>query len=83
MIPAGGRDLQRLSQPYIGCDPCLNGLNFFDASEQILLRTLQLGKFAIHDWRGDDLLFYRSRHGGYAMKSSHDLSRLSLLVTNN
>jgi hypothetical protein len=53
---AGERDLQRLSQPRIGADPSVKGLNFFDAAEQTLLRTLQLGKFAIHGWRRADLL---------------------------
>ena len=53
---AGERDLQRLSQPRIGSDPSVKGLNFFDADEQTLLRTLQLGKFTIHGWRRADLL---------------------------
>jgi hypothetical protein len=53
---AGERDLQRLSQPRIGADPSIKGLNFFDATEQTLLRTLQLGKFTIHGWRRADLL---------------------------
>ena len=45
---AGVRDLQRLSQPRIGSDPSVKSLNFFDATEQTLLRTLQLGKFTAH-----------------------------------
>ena len=53
---SGVRDLQRLSQPRIGSDPNVKGLNFFDAAEQTLLRTLQLGKFTIHGWRRADLL---------------------------
>ena len=53
---AGERDLQRLSQPRLGADPSVKGLNFFDATEQTLLRTLQLGKFNIHGWRRADLL---------------------------
>lgn len=53
---AGERDLQRLSQPRIGADPSVKGLNFFDASEQTLLRALQLGKFNIHGWHRADLL---------------------------
>lgn len=57
---AGERDLQRLSQPRVGADPSVKGLNFFDASEQTLLRTLQLGKFNIHGWRRADLLAYLS-----------------------
>jgi len=46
----GERDLQRLSQPRIGSEPSVKGLKFFDATEQTLLRTLHLGKFAIHGW---------------------------------
>jgi hypothetical protein len=53
---AGERDLQRLSQPRVGTDPSVKGLNFFDANEQTLLRTLQLGKFNIHGWRRADLM---------------------------
>ena len=53
---AGQRDLQRLSQPRVGADPSLKGLNFFDADEQTLLRTLQRGEFNIHGWRRADLL---------------------------
>ena len=44
------------SQPRIGTDPSVKGLNFFDPNEQTLLRTLQLGKFNIHGWRRADLL---------------------------
>ena len=53
---AGERDLQRLSQSRVGSAPSVKGLNFFDAAEQTLLRTLQLGKFNIHGWRRADLL---------------------------
>ena len=48
--------MQRLSQPHVGTDPSVKGLNFFDATEQTLLRTLQHGKFTIHGWRRADLL---------------------------
>jgi hypothetical protein len=57
---AGERDLQRLSQPRVGTDPSVKGLNFFNAAEQTLLRTLQLGKFNIHGWRRADLLAHLS-----------------------
>ena len=57
---AGERDLQRLSQPRVGTNPSVKGVNFFDASEQTLLRTLQLGKFNIHGWRRADLLAHLS-----------------------
>ena len=53
---AGERDLQRLSQPRVGDDPSVKGLNFFNAAEQSLLRTMQRGEFNIHGWRRADLL---------------------------
>lgn len=53
---AGERDLQRLSQPRVGSDPSVKGLNFFNAADQTLLRTLQRGEFNIHGWRRADLL---------------------------
>ena len=53
---AGERDLHRLSQPRVGTDPSVKGLNFFHAADQALLRTLQHGEFNIHGWRRADLL---------------------------
>ena len=53
---AGERDLQRLSQPRVGHDPSVKGLNFFNATDQSLLRTMQRGEFNIHGWRRADLL---------------------------
>ena len=53
---AGERDLQRLSQPRVGSDPSIKGVNFFNAADQTLLRTLQHGEFNIHGWRRADLL---------------------------
>ena len=53
---AGQRDLQRLSQPRVGTDPCVRGLNFFNAADQALLRTLQRGEFNLHGWRRADLV---------------------------
>jgi len=53
---AGQRDLQRLSQPRVGADPPVKGLNFFNAADQALLRTLQHGEFNIHGWRRADLV---------------------------
>lgn len=52
---AGERDLQRLSQPRVGVDPSVKGVNFFNATDQTLLRTLQHGEFNIHGWRRADL----------------------------
>jgi DNA-binding MarR family transcriptional regulator len=53
---AGERDLQRLSQPRLGADPSIKGLNFFGATDGKLLRTLQHGEFNIHGWRRADLV---------------------------
>ena len=73
---AGERDLQRLSQPRVGTDPSVKGLNFFDVTEQTLLRTLQHGEFNIHGWRRADLLAYL-QITPWAM--SRQLKRLRLL----
>lgn len=53
---AGERDLQRLSQPRVGAQSSVKGLNFFAATDQALLRTLQSGEFNIHGWRRADLV---------------------------
>lgn len=53
---AGERDLQRLSQPRVGGNASVKGLNFFSAGDQALLRTLQHGEFNIHGWRRADLV---------------------------
>jgi DNA-binding MarR family transcriptional regulator len=53
---AGERDLQRLSQPRVGTDPSIKGLNFFSRTDHTLLRTLQHGEFNIHGWRRADLV---------------------------
>ncbi len=55
---AGTRDLQRLSQPRVGTDPSVKGLNFFNAADQTLLQTLQHGEFNIHGWRRAELCKY-------------------------
>lgn len=47
--------MQRLSQPRIGTEPSVKGLNFFAADEQTLRRTLPRGEFNIHGWRRADL----------------------------
>jgi hypothetical protein len=53
---AGERDLQRLSQPRVGTEPSIKGLNFFNATDHQLLCTLQRGEFNIHGWRRADLV---------------------------
>ena len=73
---AGERDLQRLSQPRVGSDPSVKGLNFFSAIDQTLLRTLQHGEFNIHGWRRADLL---ARLDLTPSAMSRQLKRLHLL----
>ncbi len=52
---SGERDLQRLSEPQQDGDRTLKGLNFFERTEQKLLRTLQRPEFNIHGMRRADL----------------------------
>ena len=73
---AGVRDLQRLSQPRVGSDPSVKGLNFFNAADQTLLRTLQRGEFNIHGWRRADLL---SRVNITPSAMSRQLKRMHVL----
>ncbi len=73
---AGERDLQRLSQPRLGSDPSVKGVNFFNPADHTLLRTLQRGQFNIHGWRRADLLA-RLNMSPWAM--SRQLKRLRLL----
>ena len=70
------RDLQRLSQARVGTDPSVKGLNFFNPTEQALLRTLQRGEFNIHGWRRADLL---ARLNLTPSAMSRQLKRLHLL----
>jgi DNA-binding MarR family transcriptional regulator len=73
---AGERDLQRLSQPRVGDNPRVKGLNFFNPTEQTLLRTLQHGEFNIHGWRRADLA---ARVPLHPSALSRQLKRLRLL----
>jgi hypothetical protein len=41
---AGERDLQRLRQPRVGASPPVKGVDFVDATDHTLLRTLQRGE---------------------------------------
>ena len=73
---AGERDLQRLSQPRVGDEPSVKGVNFFNAADHTLLRTLQRGEFNIHGWRRADLLL---RLDISASAMSRQLKRLRVL----
>lgn len=73
---AGERALLRLSQPRVGADPSVKGLNFFNAADQALLRTLQSGEFNIRGWRHADLA---ARLNISPSAMSRQLRRLRLL----
>jgi hypothetical protein len=53
---SGERDLLRLSQSRVGHAPSVKGLNFFNATDHALLKSLQHGEFNIHGCRRADLL---------------------------
>ena len=75
---AGERDLQRLSQPKVamGAEQSVRGLNFFNQSEQTLLKALQHGEFNIHGCRRADL----ARHVPITPSAlSRQLTRLRVL----
>ena len=75
---AGERDLQRLSQPKVplGAEQSVRGLNFFNQSEQTLLKALQHGEFNIHGCRRADL----ARHVPMTPSAlSRQLTRLRML----
>ena len=52
---SGERDLVRLSAPQQDGDRTIKGLNFFERTEQRLLRALQRPEFNIHGMRRADL----------------------------
>jgi hypothetical protein len=55
---SGQRDLARLSEPQQDGERTIKGLNFFERTEQRLLRTLQRPEFNIHGMRRADLKHY-------------------------
>lgn len=55
---SGVRDLTRLTEPQREGDRTIKGLNFFEPTEQQLLRTLQRPEFNIHGMRRADLAPY-------------------------
>lgn len=52
---SGERDLARLSEPHHDGERRVKGLNFFERTEQHLLRALQRGEFNIHGMRRADI----------------------------
>ena len=73
----GARDLVRLSEPHKDGERSIKGLNFFQRTEQRLLRALQRPEFNIHGMRRADL----QRHVAELSRSalSRQLHRLHLL----
>jgi hypothetical protein len=54
-ISGGARDLTRLTEPQREGERTIKGLNFFERTEQQLLRALQRPEFNIHGMRRADL----------------------------
>lgn len=73
----GERDLARLSEPQREGDRTIKGLNFFQRTEQRLLRALQRPEFNIHGMRRADLRFFVPEFS--ATRLSRQLHRLRSL----
>src|ERR1019366_9034461 len=73
----GVRDLARLTEPQQDGERTIKGLNFFQRTEQQLLRALQRPEFNIHGLRRADLIPYLPALNPAAL--SRQLKRLRLL----
>jgi hypothetical protein len=73
----GQRDLARLTEPRREGDRTIKGLNFFERTEQRLLRALQRPEFNIHGVRRADLALFLP--GLSASRLSRQLHRLRFL----
>lgn len=73
----GQRDLARLSEPQQNGERTIKGLNFFQRTEQRLLRALQRPEFNIHGMRRSDLKRYLAELNDCAL--SRQLHRMRLL----
>jgi hypothetical protein len=74
---SGARELTRLTQPQREGDRTIKGLNFFERTEQQLLRALQRPEFNIHGVRRADLTPYLPQVS--ASRLSRQLHRLRSL----
>jgi len=74
---SGERDLVRLSEPQQDGERTIKGLNFFQRTEQRLLRALQRPEFNIHGMRRSDLKRYVTELSDSAL--SRQLHRMRLL----
>jgi len=76
----GQRDLARLSEPQREGDRTIKGLNFFQRTEQRLLRALQRPEFNIHGMRRADLKAFVSELSPSCLsRQLHRLRTLGLL----
>jgi len=73
----GARDLARLTEPQQDGERTIKGLNFFQPTEQQILRALQRPEFNIHGMRRADLKPYID--GLSQSVSSHQLRRMRFL----
>jgi len=77
---SGERDLVRLSEPQQDGERTIKGLNFFQRTEQRLLRALQRPEFNIHGMRRADLQRHVTELSGSALsRQLHRLRRLGLI----
>ena len=77
---AGERDLARLSEPQREGDRTIKGLNFFQRTEQRLLRALQRPEFNLHGMRRADLKpFLQSLSNSRLSRQLHRLRSLGLI----
>ncbi len=76
-ISSGQRDLVRLSEPQQDGERTIKGLNFFQRTEQRLLRALQRPEFNIHGMRRADLKRFVAELSDSAL--SRQLHRMRLL----
>ncbi len=77
---SGQRDLTRLSEPQREADRTIKGLNFFERTEQKLLRALQRPEFNIHGVRRADLKpFMNDLSDSHLSRQLHRLRCLGLI----
>jgi hypothetical protein len=77
---SGARELARLTSPQHEGDRTIKGLNFFERSEQQLLRALQRPEFNIHGMRRADLkVFVQGLSDSRLSRQLHRLRILGLI----
>jgi hypothetical protein len=76
---SGERDLARLTEPRHEGERTIKGLNFFERSEQALLRALQRPEFNIHGLRRADLKPFVALSESALSRQLHRLRTLGLI----